>query len=210
MKKTSRQISKHHFGTLIAVLLCAPLLPGCAFYRSGVSGYVYEWVDPSKQPTQDNLKPVADAYVVAKWSGTVPTPVAHATSNCLHVALARTDSTGRYEIPGWFRFPKFYPVFVNKPSINEYKPGYVNKEWLSSMQFNLVPSTQTPDERIESLYRTASYYCEEIGDDLHRTLLPLYKALLEEAQSLKGVSPTQRYVIDGLRNRIADGQAGQE
>lgn len=209
MNTNNRKFPSPGGGALLILLLCAPLLSGCAFYGGGVSGYVYEWVDQSKPPREENIKPVPDAYVVAIWGGTVPRPI-DATSTCLNVKLGKTDANGHYDIPGWFRFPRFYPVFMDKVATREYKHGYEYKEWLTSGQFNLVPSTQTPDERINFLRRAASFYCEEIGEDLHRELAPLYRAIFDEAQSLKGVSPTERYVIDGLRDRIAEGQTGQK
>lgn len=209
-----QQFFNRNLGALLALLFCAPLLPGCAFYGGGVSGYVYEWVDQSKPPTKDNLKPVPDAYVVATWSGTVPTPIAHATSTCLNVKLGKTDAAGRYEISGWFRFPHLYPVFMNEAGVSEYKPGYEHKDWvvngLGTAQFNLVPSTQTPDQRLEFIDDIIDFYCREMGNDLYRELLPMYKTALQEVQSVRGASPNLRLrTIQGIQEFISRGESGQ-
>ena len=178
------------------------LVSGCGFHGSNVSGYVYEWVDQSKPLSMDNLKPVNNAYVVAIWTGTIPRPI-DAGSTCLNVKLGKTDENGYYQIPGWYRIPRFYPVLMNEVAIRKYKSGYKQKEWTHF----LVPAMQTADDRIRYIDSIVSIPCQEIGNDLYRELLPLYEAALQEAQSLKGVSPELRLSgIRGIQHLISKGK----
>lgn len=187
MSKISRQTSKHYLGVLLALLLCAPLLPGCAFHGDGVTGHVYEIIDPNKPGVGDNIRPLADAYVVASWDGTIPTP-AHASGVCLAVKMVRSDANGQYRIPGWLKLPKLYPVWdMRRGGIYAYKGGYEGKDpgtYPPDNEMYFAKSTAPPNVRLDFLLGVVSRTCSDREDEETKELSLLYKAVYEEAKTL--------------------------
>lgn len=206
MKKRSRQISKHNLGALLALLLCAPQLPGCAFHSDGVTGHVYEIIDPNKPGVGDNIRPLADAYIVAIWDGTVPLP-ATSGSVCLAIKLVRSDANGQYRVPGWFKFPKLYPVTeVRDANVFAHKGGFERifpESNPSAYELYMVKATAPPDVRLVYLSRTISRMCGDREAESTKALSPLFKAVYEEAKTLPVTSDTHwmlKHIEDEARS----------
>lgn len=183
-----------------------PLISGCAFHGDGVTGHVYEIIDPNKPGVGDNIRPLADAYVVAIWDGTVPLP-ASAGSVCLAITLVRSDANGQYRVPGWFKFPKLYPVTeVRQPSGFAHKGGFERifpESNPSAYDRYMVKSTAPPNVRLDYLRGTISRMCSDREDEETKALSPLYKSVYEEAKTLPVTSDTHwmlKHIEDEARS----------
>ena len=202
MNKTMQLTSKRNFGALLALVFCMPLLPGCAFHGDGVSGHVYEIIDPNKPVEGENIRPLADAYVVAIWDGTVPLP-ASATSVCLAITLVRSDANGQFHVPGWFKFPKLYPVTeVRQPNGFAHKAGFERifpTSNSSAYDRYMKKSTESPELRLRYLARTISRICSDRESEEARMLAPLYTTVYEEAKLLPATSGSARGDFDQIK-----------
>jgi len=80
-------------GVVAAVLLTASMQ---AFSLSGgpLSGVVLD---------KESKQPMAGVIVVARWRGNWTKIFGESSSACYHVETARTDASGRYQIPSWTR-----------------------------------------------------------------------------------------------------------
>jgi hypothetical protein len=66
-------------------------------------------------------QPIEGAAVLAVWWVTIPTPV-HDVESFYDAREAVTDGEGRFEVPG--RWPALFWLFVRKPQVIFFAPGY--------------------------------------------------------------------------------------
>lgn len=164
---------------MLATMSVIPLI-ACAYSGGPVEGTVLE---------EGVGKPIPDATVVVRWEGTAFS-FAHTQSVCIHVESAITDDKGHFRIPAWRASVQpagvhdLKPlVTVHKPGYEEYRaPGYVRTEAFKQNIRYLKPFTGGREERLEYLSR-AAVSCSHVKE-IEIKLLPLYKALYEEANSI--------------------------
>ena len=124
-------------------------------------------------------KPISGAIVVARWQET-RSGIFDSQTVCVHVESATTDTQGRYQLP---RYKGREPGLTDS-----YKAGYERSPQYFATQSHrthtdiLKPSSTSPGARLEYLSRMA-VSCSHVRD-IEINLLPLYKALYREAQSI--------------------------
>jgi hypothetical protein len=174
---------------LLLMLSVAPVFMACAraatLSSPALEGKVIE------QQTQE---PIAGVLVVVLWRGTIGT-IGHGSTVCHHVETATTDAQGNYRIPAWQKPSPYGDIAHRHPEPTAYKPGFV---FLRSDKATIYikPFIGSRGERLEYLKRTEQSYrpCQspEAGE---RNLLPLYRALYAEANSV-AVTKEDREIAD--------------
>ncbi len=173
---------------LLTVMFFLPL-PACALSGKAIEGTVLE---------EGTNKPVPEAIVIARWSGHLAT-FAHGKTVCYHVLSTTTDENGTYRFPAWKKKitedwqknvdPETVVITAHKPGYEEYRPpGYVRTEEFKRNIRYLQPFTGGRGERLEYLKRVSGATGCSDKKEIERNLLPLYRALYEEA---KGIAVTK-------------------
>ena len=152
----------------------------------------------------DTGEPIPDAIVVADWitsSGTA------GGSNllCFHAGTATTDAAGEYYMPAWRQKSPFSAKYERSIVIFAYKPGY---RWpYPKVKYGVYPtdklivSQEPANERLKFLADVArETLCFQARESV-KALLPLQKALLEEARSL--AKSESDPVVQYLQDKIA-------
>lgn len=139
-------------------------------------------------------KPIPGAIVIAMWQETLsaaPIP-ADSRTVCSHVETAITDEQGHYQLPTWNGY---------EPSVySSYKPGYIRSNEYYRLQQKvdqyvdlLEPFKGISKERIKYLDRLDSMRsCSE-----NTKLIPLYRAIYEEAKSI-AVTQEDKKIVEEL------------
>lgn len=178
---------------LLLPLLLLPLA-ACGVSSKPIEGRVVD---------AETKKPLAGAIVVARWRGTYSALVDTHTE-CYHVETATTDKDGRYKMAGWWEMPKG-PLFSKDsmvldaylPGYEEYWPaGYGSTEDFKNNVLYLLPFKGTKQERLNSLPRFVGMDCGDYRD-YAKKLIPLYKAVYEEAKPL-AVTTEDNHVVAGI------------
>lgn len=153
-------------------LMLAPLA-GCAATLSSdpIKGQVIE---------AGTGKPIPGAIVVVLWKGSIGA-IGHGSTVCYHVETATTDEQGRYQTPAWKKPSPYGDIAHQQWMAMAYKPGY---EMAGGRKGEVVLKVfaGTKVERMEFVSRAAVSCSHERAIEIN--LLPLYKALYEEARSL--------------------------
>jgi len=183
------------------------LIAACAPHGSSVEGQVVEVSNPEAPASQWTLVPAAGAYVIVYWTGTAPG--FHASTECLHAAIGKTDERGRFEIPGWWGAPKPYPVYLRETGIVAYKPGYVGQsEYRNPDAPNtrtLVRSKLPVEQRLAILSGLAEAGCHRDAfnliplEDKQGVAAGFYRALYDEAMALGPHPPKFNHYLVRLR-----------
>lgn len=127
-------------------------------------------------------KALPEAIVIARWDKTYSSFV-DTTTVCVHVESALTDAQGRYRLPRWRG--------KTPDHINTFKTGYERsheyfrtKAYLQNNDI-LKPFTGGREERLKYLQRVEGNVrsCRS-PKAAEKSLLPLYRALYEEAKPL--------------------------
>ena len=152
----------------------------------------------------DTGEPIPDAIVVADWitsSGTA------GGSNllCFHAGTATTDAAGEYYMPAWRQKSPFSAKYERSIVIFAYKPGY---RWpYPKVKYGVYPtdklivSQEPANERLKFLADVArETLCFQARESVG-ALLPLQKALLDEARSL--AKSESDPVVKYLRDKVA-------
>lgn len=188
-------------GRVLAVLLCALPLAACAsLYGASFEGQVLE---------EGTNKPIPNAIVIVRWAGSLPA-FATATAVCVHVESATTDAEGRYRTRAW-RAPSTVgpPPIVQAhvgPAPYVYKTGYEYVETEGGTSY-LKPFTGSREERLRKIW-SSGVQCESAGESA-KNLIPLYRALYEEAKPL-GVSDEDKNIINALLYELEKRELGYE
>ncbi len=163
---------------LIPITLAFLALPACDLFGEPVAKGAA--IDGQALETSTD-KPISGAIVVATWSGIVGS-LAHSQGVCFHVESATTDEQGRYHIPAWQKTTRFARAKHQVVAIVAFKQGYSFVEKRAGNTLHLKPFTGTREERFDYLSRSA-ISCSD-RREIEINLLPLYKALYEEARTL--------------------------
>ena len=172
------------FITFVLIALCCLfLLPACDTDPGYSSGKELRGVIVNV----DTGEPIPDAIVVADWitsSGTA------GGSNlvCFHVGAATTDAAGEYYMPAWRQKSPFSAKYERSIVIFAYKPGYrwpyPKVKYGNYPTDKLIVSREPAKERLKFLDDVAhETLCFQARESVG-ALLPLQKALLDEARSL--------------------------
>lgn len=73
---------------------------------------------------EGSKEPIANAFVVAQWSGHAAGTVGGGTTICFHVAATKTDANGLYKFQKWENKGRWSTLNDQKVWIFAYKPGY--------------------------------------------------------------------------------------
>lgn len=189
----------HKLMNLGAGILFALLLTTFALSSEPIEGVVRE---------EGTSKPVPDAIVVARWSGHLAT-FAHGRTVCYHVESTITDGQGRYRIPAWKMKvaedwqknirPETVIVTAHKLGYESHSPpGYTrSKEFKQNVRY-LKVFTGGRGERLRYLQRVNSATACGSAGESKMSLLPLAKALYEEAIGLAGTEDEMK-IVNNLR-----------
>lgn len=166
----------------LRVLLMALLFPlvACAFSGNAIEGHVLE---------AGTKKPLPGAIVIARWEKTYVS-IGHSSSACVHVESAVTDEQGRFRLPTWRG--------KTPHDLDTHKPGYERSPERDGTagEYDVVlqPFTGTKEERLKYLQRVNSATgCGSAGES-KKNLLPLAKALYEEALGLAKTEDEKKIV----------------
>ncbi|MEX2164324.1 MAG: hypothetical protein WD823_08790 [Sulfuricaulis sp.] len=163
------------FRFIAAVTFVLPLSACATLYGAATEGQVLE---------EGTNKPIPEAIVIVRWGGVIPT-IGHASSVCVHVENATTNKDGHYRTKAWTAPSTVGPAPLIQmnigPGAYACKPGYEYIDTQGQTVY-LKPFTGSRGERLEYLSR-AAVSCSHIKE-IEIKLLPLYKALYEEASSI--------------------------
>jgi hypothetical protein len=189
---------------VIRIFFLAAILNGCAFHDSAIRGQVVELINPQSSVFNERFKPISDAYVLASWNGyhfAFPEP----GQVCINNTLVKSDSNGFFIVPGWWHFPKLYPVFDIHQSLRVYKKGYVSygitqKYYEGDPQGLVVLVKDIRNNNLRLSYLGLLTWVGSCNTDYVWEYDPnfdeWYKALYEEATSLS--APTDNFGRGGL------------
>jgi hypothetical protein len=182
--KTSTAITRY-----LGLAALALLLQACSSSLSG--GPIY-----GKVLDERFDRPIPDVFVIARWT----CQAGHDSgAACYHVSASTTDAQGRYEFPAWKKEGKDYCVAHPYVYLRAYKPGYAESDFSSVLKeiTHLQPFTGGTEERMGYLRRVSSSTgCLEAGESM-KNLLPLKRALYEEARSI-AVTPADKQLVENL------------
>jgi hypothetical protein len=183
------------------------LIAACASHGSSVEGQVVEVSNAEAPASQWTRVPAAGAYVIVYWTGMVAG--FHASTECLHAAIGKTDERGRFEIPGWWAAPKPYPVYLRETGVVAYKPGYVGQsEYRDPNAQNtrtLVRSKLPVEQRLAMLSGLAEAGCHRDAfnliplEDKQGVAAAFYRALYDEAVALGPLPPNLNHYLVRIR-----------
>lgn len=168
---------------LLRLMLMLPtLLPlsACALSGGPVVGQVVE---------EGTQKPVPGATVVVRWIGrtTSGSWFVEARDVCYHVETAVTDERGQYKTAAWTQEQsKDYTLKYHSLRVDAYKPGYGLPTKPSEKEEIVYLATfkGTTTERLEYLSRISGTSSCGSRNDSEKNLIPMRKALYEEAKTL--------------------------
>jgi hypothetical protein len=186
-RQTEARLYRRSFNFALVGLFYVFMLLGCDTDPGYSSGQELRGVIVNA----DTGAPIPDAIVVANWitsSGTA----GGSELVCFHIGTATTNAAGEYYMPAWRHKSHFSAKFERDIFVYAYKTGY---RW----QYRFPPEegyiTQYITDKLVPFQGAAKEqleYLDHVGRNLHcfsggeskSALLPLQKALLEEARSL--------------------------
>ena len=141
-------------------------------------------------------KPVTNAMVIVRWIGDISS-IGHGSSVCYHVEVVTTENHGQFHVPAWEK-PSPYGDIAHPRAIRDaYAPHYTfaraDKEVIYLQLF-----TGVREERLAYLSRI-TVSCSD-RKEIEINLLPLYKALYEEAKGLAITKDDKLKVLYRLRD----------
>ena len=191
------------FLRLMFLLVASLPLAACALSGEAIEGRVLE---------EGTNKPIAGAIVVVRWMGdtTSGSWLVESRTSCYHVETATTDGQGSYRTKPW-RQPqhKDYTVKFNRIAIDAYKPGYGFPDKLSrttEVEY-LSPFKGTREARLDYLRSLSGKECGS-QHDYAKKLIPLYRALYEEARAI-AVTPIEKHIAGGLHYSLDRLEVGE-
>ncbi len=174
----------------MTLLFCVLPLAACAVSGSGIEGQVVE---------QGTNNPISGAIVIARWHGTASLLVDSQTV-CVHVESTVTDDQGRFHFSRWYQAPRRLVSGV-QPTVTAYKPGYEARLFEEKI-YHLKPFTGGRRERLRYIeqVKQSTVSCADPKAN-GKNLIPLYRALYEEAKPLAQTSDEQS-IADGFLSWI--------
>lgn len=198
MVKESGVINLKNFLVVLSALLT---LPACTTTPlQPIQGQVLE---------EGINKPVAGAIVVGRWIGTVSHGIVESRTVCYQVETTTTDESGRFALPPTEKEYKYHDgdrytsITAYKPGYETYSPpGYVRSEEYKRNIRYLKPFAGTREERLKYIERIkqSTVSCADPKAN-GKNLIPLYRALYEEAKPLAQTREEQS-IADGFLSWI--------
>lgn len=164
------------------------LLSACGLSGKAVTGQVLE---------EGTSKPIADAIVVIRWTGTV-SAIVDSKGVCVHVDATTTDANGRYQFAAWRKPSSIGPVSDVGAVVSAYKAGYEQQHYGIDSTVRLTLATAENMPRLDYLSRFAGGVHCDVESDVK--LLPLYKAIYNEASSNAETMEERRKVLYHLKD----------
>jgi len=174
---------------LLAVTFLSLTLSACGLSGGPVEGRVLE---------VDTDKPIAGAIVVVRWQGYVSIFPADTRDVCVHVETATTDKEGYFYLPKWRKEAHIKGVRDLRPLVTIYRSEYEEVNRGQGIIY-LKPSLDSGEERLKVI-RTSGVKCGSAGES-KKNLIPFYRSLIEEANSL-GASNETKLIINNLLYKI--------
>ena len=170
-------------------------------------------------------EPIPNAFVIVKWRGSVGGGIVHGPRYvCYHVAVARTDSDGKFYVPAWFHDVIFgqgpdWLASVNALSMAQpveftaYKSGYAATNQYpvargEDISIKLEPFQGTTLQRL-------GYLAVELDEKLlacdadDKTQIPIYQTAYEEGLKIAR-SPEELKLVDSLLVVLESAQFGND
>ena len=174
--------------------LCLLLpLTACALSGQAIQGHVLE---------EGTHKPIPGAIVIVRWVGSV-SKIVDAQNVCVHVESTLTDAQGRYHTPAWSAPSTVGPSFMVsdlEPSMTAYHPGYTFATIPSEKDTVwLKPFVGSRGERLKYLESFTGMQCGK-REDYAKQLIPLYRAIYEEARRIAETQEDKHAVNNRLRD----------
>lgn len=165
--------------TILIFFVLVPLTACELFGKSTLGG---EAID-GKVIEEGSGKPIPNAIVVARWTGTISSWPADSHSTCFHVLTTTTGERGTYHFDPWKKKSQIGPVFDQRPFVSAHKAGYVwSSKSKNTIQY-LEPFTGTRSERLKYLMRVSSGTSCGTQDESKKNLLPLKRQIYNEAKA---------------------------
>src|SRR6266566_6673967 len=190
----------------ITVMVGALLpLQACALSSEPIEGKVLE---------EGTNRPITGAMVVVRWVGRTTSTLSglyvESRDMCYHVETALTDTEGSYRTSAWKQEQqKNYSLKFDHFSVDAYKPSYGIPTAPSQKRevFLLKPFTGTREERLRAVW-SSGVQCGSAGES-RKNLIPLYRALHEEAMSL-AQSQEGKKIVNALQNELEKLESGND
>lgn len=177
----------------IGVLALSALVAGC--YGNGVG---YNAAFDGTVVEEGTGKPIAGAFVIAKWTHNGGNVVGTNTT-CPHVEVVMTDTNGHYKIPAVFipsLFGTYRSVYAFKAGFEDVRP--LNEKEKSWRSLRMAPFKGTADERLASY--SGYGHLQGCGKVEERTpkLIPLYRAIYAEGRTLTVLAEREQALQDKM------------
>lgn len=186
------------FIRMMLLMLAVLPLGACALSGEAMQGRILE---------EGTNKPIPGAIVVVRWEGltTSGSWFVEASTVCYRVETATTDEQGNYQTQAW-RQPqhKDYTVKFDRIRVDAYKPGYGFPNKLSRVKGieYLAPFEGSRGERLGYVKRLFGATACGAQNESEKNMLPLLKALYEEAKLLGGdkkPAPNEMSLLESLK-----------
>lgn len=148
---------------------------------------------------ENSIKPIAEAIIAARWVGDLP-GIADSKTVCYHVLSTTSDEQGRFSFPAWEKDANEWQRKIKRGSVYlfAYKRGYAFVNTTADNTVYLKPFQGTREERFTYLSHTAVSCSAD--REIEVNLLPLYKALYEEARALAETKEERLKALYRLRD----------
>jgi hypothetical protein len=151
----------------------------------------------------DTGEPIPDAIVLALWFTSTGT-AGGSELVCFHAGTAITNAAGEYYMSAWrqkspysARYERDVLIFAHKPG---YRWPYPKIAYSRYTTDKLVPSQDSAKERLQYLGEVGRQTrCFNAGESAE-ALLPLRRALLDEARSI--AQSDDNSIVEYLRERV--------
>lgn len=175
---------------------------GCGLSSDAIEGKVID---------ESTGKPIADAIVVAQWTGYVSVWFVDSQSTCFHVLSTKTNKQGRYYFPDWRKSHWGSKIRNQGVSISAHKAGYRWADKQGDTVRYLHPFKGNRQERLEYLKRVEEgirCFGRSAGET-SKNLIPLCRSLYQEAQRI-AVTAEDRAIVNSLRYSLEKLELGWE
>jgi hypothetical protein len=178
---------KYQFINKFMMIAVALVIAGCQFPKT-------HWPEMEGLVLEEGSKePIADAVVVAQWSGHAAGTVGGGTTICFHVAVTKTDESGKYYFPGWDNKGKWKSLSDQNVWVYAYKSGYGLSDSLGRDAVYIPYFSGTEKDKFELLStvmrRTGCSSSDESVDPTNE----LRKILYEEVKVLPASITRKKY-----------------
>jgi hypothetical protein len=160
----------------------------------------------SGQVIDENGKPLAGVFVMAKWNASAVNPVDSRTV-CYDFAITQTDSGGKYSLRAmsW----NFWPFFFDRQRYREfYLAGYetLPTDTLEGAVITMRRYTESAEDRLKKFIHNRYAGCMSERSKKNN-LVPLYEAQYKEAMKIAKSNEEQK-IAYSIKLNIIHAQVG--